>query len=267
MNEYLWEAILTAQTGVVHSGDTLGTTTYLRRERTLHPDGHIEEIPVISGNSVRGRLRDLAVDAWWNDRHQPQLPAAVVHALFSGGSLTRATDEPLSGQRLQQVHDLCPPLEIFGAAGGGRILDGAAHIGKMVPLTQQTQHLLPPTYQSTTAPDMWNVINVDYFTRKRRARDEQAAPLRFGVETFIPGTQFYWWARLHPAATPAAVALFADTITTWITSGTIGGRLRSGYGRIAGALHTTPTSLPSLSLWKHNTPFTSDEYATLAWLN
>lgn len=267
MSRHLWEAVITAQTGVVHSGETLGTTTYLRRERVLTPDGQVAEIPLISGNSVRGRLRELAAEAWWVDREEPSLPAAVVHALFSGGSLARATDEPLSGQRLHQVHALCPPLEIFGAAGGGRILDGAVQVGKMIPVSQQTQHFLPVDYRSAAAPDIWDVVNVDYFTRKRRSRDEQSSPLRFGVELFVPGTQFYWWARIEPSASTAAVSLFADTIADWLASGTVGGRLRSGYGRVQGAWRVLPASLPEAGAWRVAEPLTGDESAVLAWLN
>ena len=127
MSHYSWQAIVTAGSGIVHGGDTLGTVTYLRRERILTPHGEVEDIPVISGNSVRGRLRALAVDSWWADRQEPALPTATAHALFSGGSLTRATDEPLSGSRLLRVHEVCPPLEIFGAAGGGRTFLGMGY--------------------------------------------------------------------------------------------------------------------------------------------
>ena len=57
---YELAGVMTALSSLIHSGgETYGITTKLRREKFVQPSGSVEEVPVISGNSIRGRLRDL----------------------------------------------------------------------------------------------------------------------------------------------------------------------------------------------------------------
>jgi hypothetical protein len=58
MKTYVFEGVVTALTSISHIGDSHGVNAKLRREKFVQPDGTVEEIPVISGNSLRGILRD-----------------------------------------------------------------------------------------------------------------------------------------------------------------------------------------------------------------
>ena len=50
---------MTALSSITHNGgQSYGITSMLRRERFVQTDGSVEEVPVISGNGIRGMLRD-----------------------------------------------------------------------------------------------------------------------------------------------------------------------------------------------------------------
>src|SRR3990167_9316390 len=100
MKTYLFEGVMTCLTSVSHIGDSHGVTAKLRREKFITPGGDVEEIPVISGNSLRGILRDrgmlhmlrtlgYGVNEETGEVHG--LSLAAFYFLFSGGALTKVT--------------------------------------------------------------------------------------------------------------------------------------------------------------------------------
>ena len=58
MKTLIFEGTVTALTSISHIGETRGINSMLRREKIVGADHEVEEIPIISGNSVRGMLRD-----------------------------------------------------------------------------------------------------------------------------------------------------------------------------------------------------------------
>lgn len=280
-----WDGLLTGTSSIAHSGEALGTVNYLRRERMLCSDGTLQDVPLISGNSVRGAMRDYAGTLWWEDAGQPKVTTAVAHAIFSGGALTKSSGDALSGSRLAALKELCPPIGLFGAAGGGRIIDGSAQVGKMVPVCTETMALLPEASveQTTVAfggnlPSLWDLTQVEWLSRHPQQHlpdgeeilDDDSSPnlARFGVETFIPGTRFYWWMTVAHAS--PKVESFARSVVEGFHSehrGRIGGFGRIGMGQFQTGWLAQPTLTSSPVLWQRNGAALSlDELKTLAWL-
>ena len=54
-----WEGTLTALSSIAHGGETRGTITLLRRELVCSSSGELVHVPIVSGNTLRGRLRRL----------------------------------------------------------------------------------------------------------------------------------------------------------------------------------------------------------------
>lgn len=265
MKHYRWDGTATALSSIAHGGQSLGTVTYFRREKFLLPDGTVENVPVISGNGLRGLLRDAAAEMLWAHLGSPSLPLAVTHALWSGGALVKAKGQPLSGQRLATLRRLVPHVGVFGAAGGGRIIDGALQVGKMLPVCRQTAHLLPEALRDGPLPDMWDLMQVEDYTRLPTAdrlpevtaghgsssvssdpgADDltpavgdraalEASPdglMRYGVETLAAGTRFHIWFALHNA-TPAEHSYFTDTLARFTGNAFVGGRIARGHGQL-----------------------------------
>lgn len=282
MRSARWDGHATALSSIAHGGETLGTVTYLRREAFLTPQGRTD-IPVISGNAVRGALRDTAAAMTWEALGKPQLSLAVMHALWAGGALAKTRTQPLTGQRLADLRAMVAHIGVFGTAGGGRIIDGALTVGKLVPICTQTAHLLPETLTADPLPDMHDLLQIEWYSRipdgERLTEvtgtlDDDAniddGLMRYGAETFIAGTRFHAMFALNNA-TDTEHGYFTDVLNTWLEHATVGGKTGRGHGRLLFHLNhneaTTTAPEPSPD-WRafNNTPIT-DVVRALTWLD
>lgn len=266
-NVWRWDARLTALSSVMHAGESLGTVRYLRRERFLLPDGSVEDIPVLSGNMLRGILRRLAADLWWDAMGRPKMSMALGHAIWSGGALAKSTTDPLSTVRLQQVRAACPVVGLFGAAGGGRIVEGAVQVRKALPLCSEL--LFVTGVESPTS--IWDMTQIEYLSkapsmpRRAMADPQDASPMRYGVESFLAGSSFTWGCSVSWAS-DAELSLWRDTLEMFVQRGQVGGMSAAGFGDVAVEWLSTP-SLPSLPDWRAALPSWSDAAAVLGRLD
>lgn len=262
MTIHRWEGTATAVSSIVHGGDALGTITYLRREAFLTPQGRLN-IPVLSGNGLRGILRDIGARLTWEALGEPDLPLPVLHALWSGGALVKAKSKPLTGQRLADLRRMVPHVGVFGAAGGGRILDSILDVGKMVPLCAETAHLIPAHLNTPGPyPPMHDLLQIERYSTlpglEQPATTVTATPgtgdqdpadladpstseglMRYGAETFVVGSRFHtWFALRHPTA--QELGFFTDVLTTYLAAPHIGGKSARGHGRLSLDLTASP---------------------------
>lgn len=260
-----WTGTITATSSIAHGGETRGTITLLRRELIITPDGKPTHVPIISGNGFRGILRRVGEELLRETLgYAGQLALPVAHALRSGGSLAKTSREPLSGRRLATLRELVPHIGVFGAAGGGRIVDGCLYVGKVVPILAETSHLITPT--PTGALPAFSATQIETYVRQDDTNSHAAADLyathvvpvdangepkledlpvppdpmsqlmMFRVETFPAGTRFSTWLQLHHA-TDLEAAFFTDVLDTYAAHARLGGRAAIGHGRVA--LHLT----------------------------
>lgn len=250
-----WEGTVTAQSSIVHGAETLGTVTYLRRERFLMPNGSIEQIPTVSGNALRGLLRDKAADIWWKSAGEPKLTLAVMHALWSGGALAKIAGDPLTGSRLAEVKNVCPVVGVFGTAGGGRIVGGALQVGKLIPICVETAHLIPEHLRTNDLPTIWDLTQLEYYSRipnefdEDPEKEEPSRLARFGVETFVAGTRFHSWISLT-WPTPIEEAFFEETLAAFSHNPRVGGMARAGHGELTMDLKKTAGPLSPSPDWR-----------------
>ncbi len=231
----------TSTSSLVHGGKTLGTSLYLRRERFLTPAGP-EDVPVVSGNALRGVLRDVGARLTWHALGEPKLPMGVADVLWSGGSLAKAKGEPVTGARLAEVRGLFPHVGLFGAAGGGRLIEGSLSVGKLIPICDLTVHVVPPEHRPEHLPDVWDLTQVEEFSRvpgrdlmgdSATAGSETASEgaFRYGVESFIVGTTFSSWIAVTNA-TDAEIAFLHDVVEEFKRDPAVGGKTHTGHGRL-----------------------------------
>ena len=266
-----WDGTLTALSSIAHGGETRGTITLLRRELISAPNGDLVHVPIVSGNTLRGRLRrvgeELLRDAVG---YEGLLHPAAAHALRGGGSLAKTGHEPLSGSRLQQLRELVPQIGVFGAAGGGTIINGALDVGKVVPHLSETTHItgVPTTRSAFTGTqleaytrqddgdghDFAGVITASE-TGAGLLFDDTGRPepvlrgsnqMLFHIETFPAGTMFSTWIRLRRPS-PLEMAFFLEVLDNFRDDGRLGGRVGIGHGQVRVSLSadaTTPQDLP-----------------------
>lgn len=254
-----WTGTLTALSSIAHGGDTRGTMTLLRREMVAASGRSPVLVPIISGNSLRGRLRrcgeELLRDALG---YEGLLSPASAHALRGGGSLAKTSREPLSGSRLQRLRTLVPQLALFGAAGGGTIISGALDVGKVVPHLVETNHITGAgsrisAFQATQleaysrqdeadSHDFAGVLQLRFDEQGRPEPPSSAAAsqqMLFHVETFPAGSRFHVWLRLR-RPTPVEVDFLCDILDAYAADGRLGGRVGIGHGQVRVELSGRP---------------------------
>lgn len=237
MSRHVWENIVTANTSIAHVGERLGTINQLRRERILTPKG-LTDIPIISGNVTRGALRNIGTALWLNTLDTAITPANY-HTLASGGTLMK-TGVNMTAAQLAELKEICPQLGVFGAATGGRIVNSKLTVGKMIPVCQETVALLPAwvAEEGMFIPSIWDMTQLEEYSKFPRTNLGEETQMRFSVETFVPGSRFFWKTVLtHP--TPQEYSFTVDVLTQFINDGgPVGGYTKIGLGNVSVEPHT-----------------------------
>lgn len=187
MRTLIFEGTMTALTSISHIGITHGIHSKLRREKIAQLDGTIEEIPVISGNSLRGILRDrgmlhmLRCLGYGINEETGEingLPLSAFYFLFSGGSLTSKGGRGLDVDEARRWRDLIPLVTIFGGAMGNQIMPGKCKIGKAIPICAETAHLIPERFiNGNKLQSIWELCQEEAYTRRDDEKNEKLRQL------------------------------------------------------------------------------------------
>jgi CRISPR type IV-associated protein Csf2 len=179
METLIYEGTMTALSSISHNGgQSQGIESKLRRERFVQPDGSVEEVPLLSGNGLRGRLRDLGMwrmcrELGYSD-NALGLSLAAFYFLFSGGALSGGGGQGFDIDRARLIRQLIPLASVFGGAAGNQIMPGKLKVGKAIPICAETRHLLPVSFQDRhpAAPSVWDYLQTEMYTRKDDERNE-----------------------------------------------------------------------------------------------
>lgn len=229
-----WRGWLTATSSIAHGGETRGTITLLRRETMITPAGRVS-VPVISGNTWRGRLRRIGEELLRDAvGYEGELTPAAAHALRGGGALAKTGREPLSGSRLETLRELVPQIGVFGAAGGGTIISGALDVGKVIPCLTETEQLTGRRSQQ----DAFTGTQLEDYTRQDDSTSHDlpsaaggGSQMLFRIETFPVGTVFAAWLRLRRPS-DLEMAFFSSVMEQFAADGRLGGRVGAGHGQV-----------------------------------
>jgi hypothetical protein len=203
---------------------------------TAHIEKTFEEVPVISGNAVRGTLRDLMAADWcdltgYGPATGDTLPIEVFHQLFTGGAITESSDfEDLDIQR--RYAKLIPPVGLLGTAIGNGTIQGTLACGFM--------HLR--CKENGRGPESCHsLVEHMFFTRSDKSGEQYDY---WSSDTEPPIQQMIW----HQEAIIAGAEFDQSMILTnadagnwlaynrmlwlWKQSGIIGGQAARGFGEI-----------------------------------
>jgi len=181
MNSYIFEGEMTALTSISHIGESYGINSKLRREKIIQPDGTVEEIPIISGNAIRGILRDrgmlhmlrnLGYGVNLETGEVAGLSLAAFYFLFSGGALTKQGNAGIDVDEARKWRKNIPLVSIFGGAMGNQIMPGKVKIGKAIPICKETAHLVPDKYVTGSEQSIWDMCQEEPYTRRDDEKNE-----------------------------------------------------------------------------------------------
>lgn len=182
MKSYEFRGQITALSSIAHSGgQSFGINTKLRREKFVQINGSVEEIPVLSGNGLRGLLRDVGMlhmckkIGYGIDTETGEINGLSLQAfyfLFSGGALSSDASGAIDIKTARKLRELIPLVGIFGGAVGNQIMPGKLKVGKAIPVCEETIHLLPDSCQNGELKSIWDYLQEEMYTRKDDEKDE-----------------------------------------------------------------------------------------------
>lgn len=186
MHTYLFEGTMTALSSISHIGETFGINARLRREKIIQPNGEVEEVPVISGNAIRGILRDrgmlhmlrsLGYGVNETTGEVQGLSLSAFYFLFSGGTLTKQGNAGIDVDEARRWRKAIPLVALFGGAMGNQIMPGAVKVGKAIPICRETAHLIPERFIEGNEQSIWDICQEEAYTRRDDEKNEQLRQL------------------------------------------------------------------------------------------
>lgn len=219
---------------ISHNGDeTLSNTVPFRRQSII-VDNEVEEVPVISGNSLRGVWRRIGAKNLIEilGITQDECNADLYHKLFTGGSLNSSTDDIQITYR-REVREKIPFLSVFGSALDNFILKGKLIIGFMYPVCKQTKK-----YTGIESDDdVYKFISTEFYTRRddyEEGKDEvieKSEQMIYEGEVLIAGTKFNQIVILDTEHY-REIGCFMKVLQLFNEKSYIGGVSRVGHGHV-----------------------------------
>ncbi|MDD3984111.1 MAG: hypothetical protein WC119_07395 [Synergistaceae bacterium] len=247
----------------IHSGSDEGTGN----EKTLRtltynlPTGP-EEVPVISGNAIRGTLRRLIMaDLIEQVGFQPTDAKGQVrlyHSLFAGGTLEQVAEKDsgyIDLARKSQIRAVLPPLALLGTAIRNQMLEGKLDVAYAVPRANELAAFLRPDPPITAV--LGDLQKQTFNTR----RDEMAADAKANggsssqmLHTWWyipPGTVFqHGFTLTNPSVVEAAC--LGRMIDLWRMRPRLGAKAGTGNAEVRLDYSDVPDPVPYLKFLEDN---------------
>lgn len=222
--------VITAKSPIVHGefsdGLDVGNMLNFRRMPILH-NGNTYDVPVISGNAIRGTIRRLLsreiVDTFDLKNAMGKSFDKFYIAISNGGNLDKNMDVAVDTQKLRNIRSNFPLLSVIGAALYKYMLPGMCNIGFAIP--RCTELGTGVIRLSDITSDVGLTRHID----KTEANPEDAKPMPYTVETVISGTVFDVEISFAPQATEVEQACINHGLKLLHT---IGGRAAAGFGMV-----------------------------------
>lgn len=269
MRTLILEGIVTAKTQIAHNGGELnGNQAMFRRMKVVQPGGDYIEIPHISGNSIRGKLRDVGakqmLDLLGEDGQPKQVKLSTFQLLFSGGTLEKAKkrkQRPPQGQdtepgrnggegadidKFREMRKNIIHLSLFGGAFNNVILPGKMKINPLIPIAKETTHIIPEQFHGeSTKHSVYTYLQLGMYTRKENSQDPEFEPylkkdesvkfetsqMIYYIESLAAGTPLYWKVVLEDV-TPEEFDFIISLIQRFENVPVVGGKSAVGFGQI-----------------------------------
>lgn len=228
---------------ISHIGESRGIDSKLARLKIrIKSKAGVEkviEIPYISGNSVRGKLRRVAGYKLMDllGIRKENLVEDLQHSIFSGGMLKKgAGNGILDTNFITNLRRNLPHISLFGTAIGQQLVQSKMDVGQPIPISCQTQHMTG--VESETS--IYSLIGEIAATRRDDMEDkpkggqdpdEQKQQMRYTHEVLIPGTEFYHYFTLRNC-NDLEKGAFWSTIAEFCKYPKLGGLECRGFGMV-----------------------------------
>lgn len=250
---------------ISHGAGNAGNTQLLRTQSHIHT-GRRVEVPYVSGNSIRHRLRDAL--AWHLvrtlDVAEMSLARRVVDLLWSGGALT-STGNKADLSMIRQVAQILLGVSALGYSARSDIVAGTVHVANAHLVCAENTNRIPPVLvnhphaalpaavfrgksfgtrhdvSGTPAGRYVRVESVGDLVSADQKDPDRPQQMIYDVQVIKPGTVLYTQIDMiaptlgHIAALATALDIAAPMVAGRREI-TLGGKRSVGFGRAA--VHT-----------------------------
>lgn len=240
------ETVYTLKQPLSHIGESESTTSFLNTIM-IAADGKSEEVFALTGNAIRGMLRDCAARSLLKMLNI-KVKKKEFNILFSGGNISGSLKTDID--QAKRYRDLLPIISVFGAGVGNQILSGKMTQGFALPVCRETVQLIPDicginkelfqnswrsmtgTINFTRTDDTKNVNYQKYLKDGIESKDDSAnTQMRFEVEYLIPGSQLYHIINLC-TENEVELGMIVDALKEFSKSPVLGGMGGRGFGQV-----------------------------------
>ncbi len=229
-----------AQAPISHGSDEdFGMEIRLRTlEMAVRENGDVyhEDVPVISGNSLRGQLRDLLardfLERLSTDDDPLEVSDTLSNALYAGGSLERTAGAGKLNRRL--IHDIreyIPPLSLLGTAIEDQMIEGRLDVGQLLPIATETNGYTDRGGDHS----VFEFVERTFYTRQDdreggRQEGEDAQQMKYDVQVLVPGTRLHHDLTLRSGHTELEAACLGHAFGLFAERPRLGGMSSRGHG-------------------------------------
>lgn len=147
MEQRRYEFLLEATRPIVHLRESIGNRGVIARRKIRLPDGQWANVPIVSGNQLRHKLREAAtwcmLDALGMTNAQELLEPAT-RLLFNGGELTKkGAGGGVNFESYRTLCELIPSIALLGGCANGAINEGQGSVDYAILVCDEIKHLLP----------------------------------------------------------------------------------------------------------------------------
>lgn len=239
------ETIYTLQQPLSHIGESESTVSFLNTIRIV-VNGKAEEVFALTGNAIRGMLRDCAARHLL-DMLDVKVGKKEFNILFSGGNISGSMSTDID--QAKKYRELLPIISLFGAGIGNQILAGKMTQGFALPVCRETQEIVPDIdcikgeLKDTSWKSLTGTINFTRFDDSKNVnlqgyiqgdndntdKDSASTQMRYEVEYLVPGAQLYHIINLC-TDTDIELGAFVAALEDFSHSPVLGGMGGKGFG-------------------------------------
>lgn len=236
-------------------------------------DGRTEivELPVVSGNSIRGIMRRFGASLTLKalGLSVTEIPDEIYYFLFSGGGLSAKIAEantdadkkgrfPLLVRNRKTLRAVFPLMSLFGSSYGNKMLEGLINVGMCLPIVAETVQItgkatdrkwsndllsfqlatrrddLPRDGQELTTAKVIEALKLEVSKddlKNLKEPKESSRQMLYYQEVLAPGVELDHWIDLKDEMTPLEESLVSLILEEFKNHPYLGGKAASGFGR------------------------------------
>lgn len=224
----------TLKAPVSHIGEIASTGSYFQTITTK--DG---KLPVITGNAIRGQLRDSMALHWFS-LMPVKVSKDIFNIFFSGGNINGTMRDDV--EKAKKVRQHFPFISLLGGGLGDMIMAGKVNVGFAYPVCKEAEaitgiesdiswHSLIGEIEFTRTDDSKNDKLSGYIENIDEEKTAKASTqMRYSVQYVAAGAEFVQEISFRDNVTPLELGAFYAGLLTWFKLPILGGMAAKGFG-------------------------------------